>query len=255
MVAGQDGWTLKRDMVNALHPWPEDQPQDGAKDEADHAIQHVRTLVGSAVMAIPSDAVNNGLPADDWARLEAVPFPLMQQLMVALRGAGIPAYAVADIDESPLRALDRRSPLNQRVYVERAHLEQSRALLAEEMSKHEAAILSAAFDSEFAGLVSQLGANDPRVESAETVEFDSADHFQPPVPDYQWSTDPVTRAAWAGLLGGPLLLLLSLFGVLSLGGMAPGIAVVAFISGFIALVVRMPDRLAVDDGPDDGAVV
>jgi len=207
-------------------------------------------------MSTPSGSVNNGLPAEDWARLDSVPFPVMQHLLVALRGAGIPAYAVADIDESPLRALHRRSPLNHRVYVERARLDAARTLLHTELLAHEEALLSSAVDTEFANLVAHLGANDQRqTDLLDDIPEVREEHFEPPAPEIEFSADPVTRAAWIGVLGGPLLLFLSLFGVLTLGGLAPMIAISGFIAGFITLVVRMPDRLPIDDGPDDGAVV
>lgn len=210
-------------------------------------------------MNIPPGSVSNGLPAEDWARLDSVPFPIMQHLLVALRAAGIAAYAVSDIDESPLRALNRRSPLNQRIYVERARVSAAREILTAEVATHEEALLSSAVDTDFANLIAHLSANDATDASEgallEQIPELREEHFEPPMPEIHYSADPVTRAAWVGVLGGPVLLLLSLFGVLTLGGMAPMIAIAAFMAGFITLVVRMPDRLPVDEGPDDGAVV
>jgi hypothetical protein len=206
-------------------------------------------------VAIPSGAVGNGLPADDWARLDSVPFPVMQHLMVALRGAGIPAYAVADIDESPLRALNRRSPLHQRVYVDRSRLDAARAVMLEELRAHEQALMATAVDTEFANLVANLRVNDPITDVDDIPEL-REEHFEPPVPEVHFTTDPVARAAWVGVLGGPILLVLSLIGILTLGGLAPSIAIIAFIAGFITLVIRMPERdTTADEGPDDGAVV
>ena len=64
-----------------------------------------------------------------------------------------------------------------------------------------------------------------------------------------------TVAAWAGLLGGPaIVIILKLAGV----GVARTVAVfalVAFVGGFVTLVARMQDRPPTDSGPDDGAVV
>lgn len=205
-------------------------------------------------MALPSGAISNGLPADDWARLDAVPFPVMQHLMVALRSAGIPAYAVADIDESPLRALNRRSPLHQRVYVDRNHLDRAREVMRAELQEHEQSILASAVDTEFANLVAHLQTHDATGSLEEIPEL-REEHFEPPAPELEFSQDPVIRAAWIGVLGGPVLLVLSLLGLVSLGGLAPALAIIAFISGFIALVVRMPDGVPSDEGPDDGAVV
>lgn len=57
------------------------------------------------------------------------------------------------------------------------------------------------------------------------------------------------------MLGGPLLLLVSvLFGV-DLPGWATALAVGGFVGGFVALVVMMGGRDDDDSGWDDGAVV
>lgn len=70
----------------------------------------------------------------------------------------------------------------------------------------------------------------------------------PPLPEI----DRATRMAWAGLIGGPVLLLVaSLVGI----GMQPWVVMVAlggFVGGFGTLIARMGD--GPDDG-DDGAVV
>lgn len=90
-----------------------------------------------------------------------------------------------------------------------------------------------------------------------TAEGDngSDDHFVPPPPPPLPRGDTTSRLAWAGLLGGPLLLL----GSMLLGQRLPGwlafCAVAAFIAGFVVLVVRMGDGPSGGSGPDDGAVV
>jgi hypothetical protein len=80
------------------------------------------------------------------------------------------------------------------------------------------------------------------------------DHFVPPEPPRGPRLDWISRAAWVGLLGGPLLLILA--ALLNFGtGRITLLAVIAFIAGFLTLVIRMNDRLPPEDTPDDGAVV
>jgi len=80
------------------------------------------------------------------------------------------------------------------------------------------------------------------------------EHFVPPdVPPIRGG-DLVSRAAWASVIGGPLVLLVAAM----VGGVVPsmllGAALVAFIGGFVVLVARMPSSPATDDG-QDGAVI
>ena len=77
--------------------------------------------------------------------------------------------------------------------------------------------------------------------------------FVPPDPPPLPRGDTTSRLAWAGAVGGPLVMLLSL--LLGLGGLITGAGVVAFIAGFAVLVARMDDRPRQDDGWDDGAVL
>jgi hypothetical protein len=83
---------------------------------------------------------------------------------------------------------------------------------------------------------------------------DPHDHFVPPEPPRGPKLDWISRVAWLGLLGGPLLLIAA--AILDFGtGRITTLAVVGFIGGFLTLVIRMKDRLPPDDTPDDGAVV
>jgi hypothetical protein len=83
---------------------------------------------------------------------------------------------------------------------------------------------------------------------------DPHDHFVPPDPPRGPRLDWITRLAWLGLLGGPLLLIAA--AVLDFGtGRITTLAVAGFIGGFLTLVFRMKDRLPPGDGGDDGAVV
>jgi hypothetical protein len=83
---------------------------------------------------------------------------------------------------------------------------------------------------------------------------DPHDHYVPPEPPRGPRLDWISRLAWLGLLGGPLLLILA--ALLDFGtGRITTLAVTGFIGGFLTLVFRMKDRLPPGDGGDDGAVV
>lgn len=80
--------------------------------------------------------------------------------------------------------------------------------------------------------------------------------YIPPEPARGPRLDWISRAAWTGVLGGPLLLILA--AVLDLGSSSrvTVIALIGFAGGFLTLVARMKDRdTDGTGGPDDGAVV
>lgn len=88
-------------------------------------------------------------------------------------------------------------------------------------------------------------------EPAETADADDGERFIPPDLPPLPRADLVSRLAWAGVVGGPLFLLIAALFWRDLPELLLLVAVAAFVGGFAALVVRMPrDR---DD--DDGAVV
>jgi hypothetical protein len=67
--------------------------------------------------------------------------------------------------------------------------------------------------------------------------------------------DPVAKAAWVGVIGGPgYLLVVSLFLHMAVSATAAFIAVAAFVGGFATLIVKLGDRPPRDDD-DDGAVL
>lgn len=84
---------------------------------------------------------------------------------------------------------------------------------------------------------------------------DERDHYVPPPPPPLPRADPVTRLAWVGMLGGPVLLALAAIFGLAIGGWVAFLAVAGFVGGFVTLVARMKDRPPTDSGYDDGAVV
>ncbi len=83
---------------------------------------------------------------------------------------------------------------------------------------------------------------------------DEEDRFVPDPPPPLPTLQPLQQVAWLGLLGGPLLLLVSALFALSLPGWLTVLAVGGFIGGFVTLVATMGDR---DDdwNSDNGAVV
>jgi hypothetical protein len=82
---------------------------------------------------------------------------------------------------------------------------------------------------------------------------DEEEHFVPPEPPPLPTTDAVTRAAWVGVVGGPLVLILDSVLGWNLDGVLRAVAAFAFVAGFVTLIARMKDRP--QDVDDDGAVV
>ena len=81
------------------------------------------------------------------------------------------------------------------------------------------------------------------------------DRFVPPTPPPLPRLEPRQQLAWLGVVGGPLLLLVSvLFGV-HLPGWLSALAVAGFVGGFVGLVVMMGGKDDDSSGWDDGAVV
>lgn len=87
------------------------------------------------------------------------------------------------------------------------------------------------------------------------TDDDAEDHFRPPPPPPLPDIDRISRFAWAGALGGPLLLVVAALAGVQLEGWVGLLALASFMAGFVTLVARMKDRPPTDSGPDDGAVV
>ena len=81
------------------------------------------------------------------------------------------------------------------------------------------------------------------------------EHYVPPVPPPLPRLHTATRGAWLLLLGGPLYLLISTAVGATVSGFAAFLAVAAFVTGFVVLVLRMDNGRPPDSGSDDGAVV
>jgi hypothetical protein len=89
------------------------------------------------------------------------------------------------------------------------------------------------------------------------VDDDPADAFLPPEPPpIPRPADTVARFAWAGVIGGPVLLVADY--ALSLGRFVSGVAIVMAIGGFVTLVARRrehsPDERWGEDHFGDGAI-
>ncbi len=78
------------------------------------------------------------------------------------------------------------------------------------------------------------------------------ERFVPSDPPSLRPTDPVSALAWLGALGGPIFLLVAALAWRTAPSVLIGAAVLAFVAGFVTLVVRMPDER---EDEDDGAVV
>jgi hypothetical protein len=82
---------------------------------------------------------------------------------------------------------------------------------------------------------------------------DREEHFVPDPPAPLPHLEPFKQLAWAGVVGGPLALLVAALTGLELPEWLTWLAIVGFIGGFVTLVATMSDD---DDwDPDDGAVV
>jgi hypothetical protein len=102
------------------------------------------------------------------------------------------------------------------------------------------------------------GGSSPMLPSLEIgpsqTERELDEGYIPPEPPPIPRGDLFSRLAWAGVLGGPLFLLLAaMFWREDAPQLVVMGAVGAFVAGFVTLVARMPQHH--DDDEDDGAVV
>lgn len=80
-----------------------------------------------------------------------------------------------------------------------------------------------------------------------------SDRFVPPPPPPLPSTTPERTAAWAGVLGSPLVLLACLILQINLPELLAYLLVASFVGGFVYLVITMTREPR--DPDDDGAVL
>lgn len=90
------------------------------------------------------------------------------------------------------------------------------------------------------------------VEPVETSEDEG--HFVPPDPPLPPLPEPRRRAAWIGVFGAPLAMLLAVVVGWRYPGWVMGLLAAGFVGGFVYLVATMP-RDNGDGSSGDGAVV
>ena len=103
---------------------------------------------------------------------------------------------------------------------------------------------------------SHVGGDRARDAAEDDAAVDAAldeEGYVPPEPPPLGIGDPLSRMAWAGVLGAPLFFLFAAVFWRSAPTILVLTAVGAFVAGFATLVARLPDRR--DDDEDDGAVV
>lgn len=241
-------------------------------------------------MTSPAPRRDNGLRATSYDRLTDVETHLVDGLLERLRDEEVAAYTAPTAGRRGPYG-DTVPPLgpSDSVYVDSSRREVARAVTdryLEEMAAEMAwADIVADFDREPTDPVPRWPAiedvadDDPSTASpdARTAGFgelrdrlaappiepgprrererEDQDHFEPPAPPPLPETDRITRFAWAGAVGGPLVLVAAALGGVPLSGWVGFLALVAFMTGFVTLVARMEERPPTDSGPDDGAVV
>jgi hypothetical protein len=220
---------------------------------------------------------SNGLTAADYAPLAVLGRSVAADALLALRDAGVAAYAVhSDMDE------DGR-PDRATLFADRTALERARAVVrelapeavvpAETPQVDEVAwqqIVSGfsataaeprrreTTDEEtddLSGDVRALRGDQPPSAEPHPLVRDDDDHFVPGPPPPPPHLDLVSRLAWAGVFGGPLLLLAAALVSWTPPGFVVMLCVLGFVGGMTTLVIRMKDGPPRDGGPDDGAVI
>lgn len=223
---------------------------------------------------------DNGLTASSYAEMGEVEPSITDAVLSALAEAGIAAYAEqVEPGEASRRAMDR-------LYVDEASAERAGVVIARSSEDAEWKALVAQFDEAPAGeSPGDTGtATVPRWPAIEDLDIetdrsepvrisddepdrepepkpraadakDPHEHYIPPEPPRGPRLDWISRLAWAGVLGGPLILVLVALLDIGSGSRLTLLGALGFAAGFLTLVIRMKDRLPADEGGDDGAVV
>ncbi|MFC0624373.1 hypothetical protein [Kribbella deserti] len=220
---------------------------------------------------------DNGLTASSYAEMGEVDPSITDAVLSALAEAGIAAYAEqVEPSETSRRTMDK-------LYVDQASAERAGVVIARSSEDAEWKALVAQFDEAPAAdkpgeaatvarwpAIEDLDIETDRSEPVRITEEDEPesepkprpaqakdphDHYIPPEPPRGPRLDWISRLAWAGVLGGPLVLILVALLSIGSGSRITLFAALAFAAGFLTLVVRMKDRLPGDDSGDDGAVV
>jgi len=226
----------------------------------------------------------NGLTAADYAPLAVLGRSVAADALLALRDAGVAAYAVhSDMDE------DGR-PDRATLFADRTALERARAVVRElapeaVMPTETPQVDEVAWQQIVSGFSAtapepqRLDVTDDRLDDVsddrtggwaddtrgprdhETPSSEphplvrDDDHYVPGPPPPSPHLDLVSRLAWAGVFGGPLLLLAAALVSWTPPGFVVMLCVLGFVGGMTTLIVRMKDGPPPDGGPDDGAVI
>lgn len=199
--------------------------------------------------------------------------PLVDNIMALLAARNIAAYSEPFIgDVGPYRDVQPPRQPTTRIYVASSDVPAARRILDDTLPELRATFLADAavradridmeksrVDQEFAALVADLDPGEPPAEELDLVDLiidgvpddDPDEHFEPPIPPpLRPPHEPVSRFAWAALIGGPILVLVAY--LLTLPRWIAGIGALAFLAGFITLIWRRHEER---EGWDDGAVV
>ncbi|MDQ4008144.1 MAG: hypothetical protein M3211_08650 [Actinomycetota bacterium] len=207
----------------------------------------------------------NGLTADAYAPLAELERSAAADALLALRDAGVAAYAVLPDTDADSDAVTRVA-----VFADRNALDRARAVVRDLAGVNPVAerhdpppVDEVAWDQIVRGFSSTateppretLPRADPPPEQRAHADAraDEDEHFVPGPPPPPPGLDLVSRLAWTGVLGGPLMLLSAAMLSWAPPRLLVLLCVLGFIGGMVTLVVRMKDRP--HDGPDDGAVV
>jgi hypothetical protein len=216
---------------------------------------------------------SNGLTADDYAPLAVLGQSVAADALLALREAGVAAYAVhSDMDE------DGR-PDRATLFADRSALERARAVVRElapeaTVPTPTPQVDEVAWQQIVSGFATTADEPQPRADDLpqdltdvrglreeETPPAEphplvrDDDHYIPAPPPPPPHLDWISRLAWTGVFGGPLLLLAAALLSWTPPGFIVMLCVLGFVGGMTTLVVRMKDHPPHDGGPDDGAVV
>jgi hypothetical protein len=216
---------------------------------------------------------SNGLTADDYAPLAVLGQSVAADALLALREAGVAAYAVhSDMDE------DGR-PDRATLFADRSALERARAVVRElapeaTVPTPTPQVDEVAWQQIVSGFATTADEPQPRADDLPQDLTDvrglreeetppaqphplvrDDDHYIPAPPPPPPHLDWISRLAWTGVFGGPLLLLAAALLSWTPPGFIVMLCVLGFVGGMTTLVVRMKDHPPHDGGPDDGAVV
>jgi hypothetical protein len=232
---------------------------------------------------------SNGLTAEDYAPVAVLERSLSADALLALREAGVAAYAVLPQASGPDRSPGPQTAEQATVFADRTALAKARAVIAQVAPGAVApAEVSPVDEVAWQQIVSGFSSTAPEPQhdtgtndTADTAETDDRaarpaepdrrrahppehqphplvdddEHFVPEPPPPPPRPDLLGRLGWGGVLGGPLGLLLSALASWSPPRFVLLLFAVAFVGGMVTLVLRMKDRPPTDDGPDNGAVV